>query len=185
METHYSHSSYPRVDDLFFYLSYHAMMVVAGKLLATIPVHYDPDDNGTRPFEELEPLLQTIESLNPEDDTPRYFRSLRADVGKTEKKDETKSWLNLIDGLDYSAKILIRYCLIQDKSAEWVALAEAADVDEGIEFPLIHMILDEDSMSKESDPDAQAKKHIEDRVERLENFAKLALEVASDLRQKV
>ena len=72
-----------------------------------------------------------------------------------------------------------------DKSAEWVALAEAAGVDEGIEFPLIHMIWDEDSLSQESDPDAQEKKHIEDRVERLENFAKLALEVASNLRQKV
>lgn len=44
METNHSHGSYPRVDDLLFYLSYHAMMVVAGKLLATIPVHYDPDD---------------------------------------------------------------------------------------------------------------------------------------------
>lgn len=41
--THYSHSSYPRVDDLRLYYSYHAMMVVAGKLLASTPVHYDPD----------------------------------------------------------------------------------------------------------------------------------------------
>lgn len=45
METYHSHSSYPRVDDLHFYLSYHAMMVVAGKLLATTPVHYDPNDS--------------------------------------------------------------------------------------------------------------------------------------------
>lgn len=44
MDTHHSHGSYPRVDELLFYLSYHAMMVVAGKLLATIPVHCDPDD---------------------------------------------------------------------------------------------------------------------------------------------
>lgn len=46
-ETWHSHFSYPRVDDLRFYLSYHAMMVVAGKLLATVPVHYDsayPED---------------------------------------------------------------------------------------------------------------------------------------------
>ncbi len=43
METHHSHGSYPSVDDLHFYLSYHAMMVVAGKLLATTPVHHDPD----------------------------------------------------------------------------------------------------------------------------------------------
>lgn len=44
METYHSHGSYPRVDELHFYLSYHAMMVVAGKLLATTPVHHDPDD---------------------------------------------------------------------------------------------------------------------------------------------
>jgi hypothetical protein len=45
METYHSHGSYPRVDELRFYLSYHAMMVVAGKLLATTPVHHDPDDS--------------------------------------------------------------------------------------------------------------------------------------------
>lgn len=44
METFYNQSSYPRVDDLRFYLSYHAMMVVAGKLLETTPVHHDPDE---------------------------------------------------------------------------------------------------------------------------------------------
>lgn len=42
METHHSHGSYPSVENLFFYCSYHAMMVVAGKLLATIPVRYEP-----------------------------------------------------------------------------------------------------------------------------------------------
>lgn len=44
-ETSHSHGSYPRVDDLRFYLSYHAMMVVARKLLETTPVHHDPDDS--------------------------------------------------------------------------------------------------------------------------------------------
>lgn len=44
-ETLHSHGSSPRVDELRFYLSYHAMMVVAGKLLATTPVHHDPDDS--------------------------------------------------------------------------------------------------------------------------------------------
>lgn len=42
-ETYHSHASYPRVDEQRFYFSYHAMMVVAGKLLATTPVHYDAD----------------------------------------------------------------------------------------------------------------------------------------------
>jgi hypothetical protein len=35
--THHSHGSYPRVDDYGFYLSYHAMMITAGRLLAEKP----------------------------------------------------------------------------------------------------------------------------------------------------
>ncbi len=42
-ETTHSHGSYPRTDDLNFYLSYHAMMIVAGELLATRPPVHDPD----------------------------------------------------------------------------------------------------------------------------------------------
>jgi len=37
-ETSHSHSSYPRTDNLSFYLSYHAMFVVAAKLLQKMPV---------------------------------------------------------------------------------------------------------------------------------------------------
>jgi hypothetical protein len=35
--THHSHGSYPKVDNYGFYLSYHAMMITAGRLLATRP----------------------------------------------------------------------------------------------------------------------------------------------------
>ncbi len=145
---------------------------------------------GKRPFEELEPLLQTLESLDPEDDTPRYFRSVRAVADDAEENDETKSWLKLIDGLDYSAKILIRYCLTQaaqnalNKSVEWVSLAEAAGADEGIEFSLIRVIAKEDSMLKAFDSGEEERKRIEGRIERLEGFAKLAMEVVTNLRQE-
>jgi len=43
MESYHSHSSYPRKDNLSFYLSYHALMTSAGKLLATQAVHLDPE----------------------------------------------------------------------------------------------------------------------------------------------
>lgn len=45
LETHHSHGSYPRVDELNFYLSYHAMMQTASKLLATTPVQKNLDEN--------------------------------------------------------------------------------------------------------------------------------------------
>lgn len=146
---------------------------------------------GKRPFEELEPLLRTLESLDPEDDTPRYFRSVRAVADDADENDETKSWLKLIDGLDYSVKILIRYCLTQaaqnalNKSVEWVGLAEAAGADESIEFSLIRVIAEEDSMLKASDQGEEERKRIEDRINRLEGFAKMAMKVVSVLRKEV
>lgn len=42
-QTGHSHGSYPAADELRFYLSYHAMMVVAGQLLTTMPTYRDPD----------------------------------------------------------------------------------------------------------------------------------------------
>ncbi len=168
-----------------------AKMQACSDAILNLWKHRHTLSDGKRPFEELDPLLRTLESLDPEDDTPRYFRSVRAATDKVEENDVTESWLRLVDGLDYSAKILIRYCLTQaaqtaiNKSAEWISLAEAAGADDGIEFPLIRMIWDEDNISQESDPDVQAKKHIEDRIKRLEKFAKIAMAVVSDLRQKI
>lgn len=42
--TYATHGSYPKADDLRFYLSYHAMMITAGRLLSTIPVQKRDDD---------------------------------------------------------------------------------------------------------------------------------------------
>ncbi|WP_218109092.1 hypothetical protein [Desulfolutivibrio sulfoxidireducens] len=39
--THHSHGGYPLADTLDFYQAYHAMMIVAGSLLATTPTHHD------------------------------------------------------------------------------------------------------------------------------------------------
>ena len=150
--------------------------------------HVLPD--GKRPFEEIEPILRTLESIDPEDNSPRYFRSVRAVADDAEDNDETESWLKLIDGLDYSAKLLIRYCLTQaaksalDKSVEWVSLAEAAGADEGAEFPLIRIVTMEDSLSKGADPNEEERKRIEERAERLEAFANMAIGVANELREK-
>lgn len=41
----HSHGSYPRIDDLRFYLPYHSMMIVAGKLLSTTALHQDPEES--------------------------------------------------------------------------------------------------------------------------------------------
>lgn len=39
----HSHGTYPRTDTLHFYHAYHAMMIVAGRLLGCMPVHCDSE----------------------------------------------------------------------------------------------------------------------------------------------
>ena len=43
-ETQHSHGSYPKSEDLHFYLSFHGMMLVAGELLASVPLARSEDD---------------------------------------------------------------------------------------------------------------------------------------------
>lgn len=43
--TRHSHGSYPKSEDLHFYLSFHSMMTVAGELLATVPMAPPQDDD--------------------------------------------------------------------------------------------------------------------------------------------
>jgi hypothetical protein len=147
--------------------------------------------NGKRPFEDLEPILRALESLDPNDDTPRYFRSPRTAANETEQNPETRKWLELADGLDYSAKILIRHCLTQaaktalDKSKDWVALAKAAGLDDGIDLQVIRIITDESDLLKASDPDDIARRRLEDRIKRLDGFMKVAESLVSDLRRQL
>jgi hypothetical protein len=63
--------------------------------------------NGKRPFEEFEPIFRAIESLDPDDDTPRYFRLVRDASDKADVNANSKRWLELAEGLDYSAKMLV------------------------------------------------------------------------------
>jgi hypothetical protein len=147
--------------------------------------------NGKRPFEDLEPILRALESLDPTDDTPRYFRSPRMAVDESEQNVETSKWLDLADGLDYSARILIGYCLTQaaqtavDKSKDWVVLAEAAGLKDGIDLSVIRIITDDNDLTKASEPDDRARKLLEDRINRLDGFKAMADALASDLRRQL
>jgi hypothetical protein len=142
-----------------------------------------------RPFEELEPILSALDSLDPDSQMPRYFRMVREAAEGAEEADETKSWLKLAHGLDYSARLLIRYCLTQaaqralDKSLEWVTLAKAAGADDLPESPVIRMIADESALLRATDLDDDERVRLEERIERLEEFSQMAATYATEMRR--
>jgi hypothetical protein len=113
-----------------------AKMAACASAILDLWEHRGRFPNGMRPFEELDPILRTLEGLDLNADTLRYYRSQREMIDENREGAEAGRWLNIAKGLDYSARVLIRYCLAcaaesaLDKSKEWVALAEAAGVDE-------------------------------------------------------
>lgn len=151
--------------------------------------HQLPD--GKRPFEDFEPILRAIESLDLNSKTPRYFRSARMAVDETKENAETKKWLEIVDGVDYTAKILIRYCLTQaaqtalDKSKEWIRLAEVAGLEDGADLPTIRVVIVENYLTKTSKPADSARKLLEDRIKRLEAFKEMAESLVFDMRQQL
>lgn len=147
--------------------------------------------NGSNPFEEIEPIINALKSLDPEDDKPRYFRSLRTWLQDKNDNNEPNSWLELADKFDESAKMLIRYCILQasetslDKSVEWAALAEAAGANDGIELPVIHLLADEKKLLSNQSPNDRAKQILENRIANLEDFINQANELASEMRRSL
>ena len=143
---------------------------------------------GKRPFQELESILRVLQSLDPECDIPRYFHPIRSAADKADVNSEAMSWLKLIDGLDYSAKLLIRHWLLNaaqtsiDKSAHWVTLAEAAGIADGIESPVVRVLISDHNLLKKLDEDKVAREVKQERIAKLEGFVVAAQALIIELR---
>ena len=144
-----------------------------------------------QPFERVGELAQAIESLNPDNSTPRYFRAIRSRIAKNEKMIGGEDWLELADGLDYSAKVLISHCLgnaareATDKSKEWVSLAEAAGMETKGEKLVVRFVSRVDDFGGSPDASEEERRELEERVERLEGFSKLATRFAAALKKQL
>jgi hypothetical protein len=144
---------------------------------------------GRRPFEELEPIARTIASLDPDNDSLRHFGAVAHPASESEST-EVDKWLELVRGLDYTAKLTIGYCLraaaqaANDKSADWVALAEAAGVSDST-VEIVFRFVSRDGNDGEPDVDAPRRHDLQKRLDRLDGFLKIANIVRSDIEAKL
>ena len=143
--------------------------------------------NGQRPFEEFESIFRTLQSLDPDDTTPRYFRDVRSAVDQDNEDAPTVQWLSIASGLDYTARVLIRYCLASaaqeavEKSREWVVLARAIAEEEDVDIRTVQAITD--LLDSENSDDSERIK--EDMLKRLEVFADFSRMLSSRLRRQL
>jgi len=144
-----------------------------------------------RPLHELEPVIRAMKSLDPDDATPRYFRSIRPQVSVTKEESEAHAWLKMVAELDCSAKILIGYYLNQaaraavDKSQEWIRLAEAADCSDDITEIMIRIVSSAKDLDVKPNSTDEARRQVNDRLKRLESFISLAEELVIKWQQEL
>lgn len=147
--------------------------------------------NGKRPFEDLEPIVRVLKSLDVDETTPRYFYQARSAGDKDDENDSTTQWLDIASELDNTARILIRYCLgmaakeAVDKSRKWVALAESIAEEGDIDIKIVRFIKDDTDALNSEDPDDAARVKIQDLLKRLEGFVTNSSMMSSHFRQQL
>jgi hypothetical protein len=147
---------------------------------------------GSRPLEDFEPILKTLQSLDPSDGTPRYFRFPRMEANESKQDTETKKWLDLAETLDHAARVLIRHCLeratesVPESSKNWVALAEAAGIADDVDLRAIRIMIEEGDLLREPRRNDKAQmRRLEDRIKRAEDLKEAAAALGSDLRKQL
>lgn len=144
-----------------------------------------------RPLEDLEPILNALQSLDPGSGRTRYYYQALHESNEGDESPEVRQWLRIAEQLDDSVKILIRYCLARasrsaiDKTKPWVALAEEAGVEEGVEFPVLRFVKSEADLLESLELDNSDRKKIEDRIRRLESFRETSKILLADLRERL
>jgi hypothetical protein len=158
--------------------------------ILTLWQHKHELPNGTRPFEGMEPVLRALQSLDPTNRHYRYFPPAPPYGDDSHESKETRQWLQLAEGIDYSARILIWNCIgnaaasSTDKTKEWVALAEQAQIED-VDLPILKIILEESDLNETSSPDDEQQKQLQDRAGRLRALLKLAAALLEDYEGKL
>ena len=159
--------------------------------ILTLWKHRSEFPDGKRPYEDLEPVMRAIKSLDPDSEVPRYYHTARPPKSEALEQSDQAKWLEMVDGLDYTAKILIGHCLAEaatgalDKSKEWVKLAEAANAEDDVPQVVIQFISSAAFEKKQRDPDALHRELPADRLRRLQGFMKIAETVVNILTERL
>ncbi len=114
---------------------------------------------GTRPFEEYEPVLRALSSLDPEQDEGRYFRHEFFENNKEIPEGPTRAWIDIAKDMDRGARAVVSLCIRQaarsaDKPDDvWFSAAKVLAEDSDRDFATIKIIVagTEDD-KKEFDP---------------------------------
>ena len=138
--------------------------------------------NGHNPFENFEPIFQTLERMNPDNEKTFYFHISKDDNINIKK--DVQEWLDIALNIDQVARIWLSYifeqaalCAADDNTSEWLRNSiTIADHDDDIKI-IVHLLPDdhlEDMVKKGKVNTKQIVKKkrelIASRIKQLESF---------------
>lgn len=143
-----------------------------------------------QPFRDLEPLLQTLASLDVgKGPRFRYLPNHPSDqmLEGTDEIQESNFLKTAVD-LDYSARVLIQYLLsaaaesAAKKASPWLEAAIDANADAVLELRVVEFVL---AGARLPGADKVAREALLDKIEKLEAFSQLAAAVATEFRSRL
>ncbi|MDC5840414.1 hypothetical protein OPW33_13875 [Vibrio europaeus] len=141
--------------------------------------------DGTRPFENFEPIFKALDSLSPETVMPRYF-SNSYDGQENEQLGGSTSWVELAKHLDSAARTLITFIFEQavehaknDNTKDWLQHVSGA-VDSN-EYQFIARFSDEIAPDKTE----QRVQNLSNRIAKLEAFEKISKSIRQGLQEEL
>jgi hypothetical protein len=145
--------------------------------------------NGRRPFEDLEPIMRAIESLDPDSPVPRYFRPVSEAGTEDEEGTAARDLIEFAVDLDATARSLIGYALaeaadaVMDEAKDWVRLAQAAGFDPGVHSIVVRYISEVADVG--ADASDRERERFQRRIDQLEAFSEAATLALKDLRERL
>ena len=144
--------------------------------------HISVFPRGHRPLENIEPLLATIQALDPENQAYFYITEAQSQIEQSNLSDGAKHWLELSREIDYSARVLIDMCLknaaneITEEKRDLFELARSLDADTPI-ISVVRILIDEQEKSDEkqkAEVIREAIKILRSRCERLRKIVEIS-----------
>lgn len=135
-------------------------------------------ETGDKPFEKFEPIFQTLDRLNPDNEEPFYFQSDYSTRGKLNNTDDAvKQYLLIATKIDEIVRVWLKFIFqhaaeqaVDEKTKEWLkAAAPLANNDEA--SLIVRILFDHDIAENDiADNKEEKVKLFERRIEQLKSF---------------
>jgi hypothetical protein len=170
----------------------------ARKVILELWEHRSSLPRDSRPLRDFDLIFQTLAGLDPTDPSARYFSAIREvasdDADDADDADDegrsVASWLSIAEGLDCTARWLIRECLLGAAQAaggevgKWVTTAEEAGFRVDPDLRTVQVLLGLDRGESEEDREADRGK-LEELLQKLESYRELSTIVEHSLREQL